>query len=131
MQIIKSARAGSAAQQRTDTFTGTVWADTVMAQTDGVSINTVSFSPGARTHWHHHDGGQVLVVTAGAGHIYDRDGNGGPIATGDVVFIEPGVEHWHGAGPDSFLVHLAISLQTNNWLEAVTDEQYAADVARA
>ena len=47
------------------------------------------------------------------------------------MFIEPGIEHWHGAGPDSFMVHLAISLQTNNCLDAVTDEQYAADVARA
>ncbi len=128
MKIIKNARAGAPAKLRDDTFTGTVWADPGMPETDGVSITTVSFAPGARTHWHRHDGGQILVVTAGAGHVYDRDGNGGPIAAGDAVFIEPDVEHWHGAGPDSFMVHLAISLKTNNWLEPVTDEQYAAGV---
>jgi len=131
MRIIKGGRAGGAAEHRTSTFTGTVWGDPAMEPTDGVQIGTVSFQPGARTHRHRHDGGQVLVVTAGAGHVYDRDGNGGPIAAGDIVFIPPDVEHWHGAGPDTFMVHLAISLQTNNWLEPVTDEQYAEGTGRA
>jgi quercetin dioxygenase-like cupin family protein len=124
MQIIKGGRAGQASQQRTDTFTGTVFGDVVMGQSDGVAINSVSFAPGARTHWHHHDAGQVLIVTSGAGYVFDRDGKGGPNTVGDVVFIPPDEEHWHGAGPDTFMVHLAISLKHNEWLEPVTDEQY-------
>ena len=64
------------AELRTATFTGTVWGDPVLAETDGVTINTVSFAPGARTHWHSHDGGQVLVVTSGLGRVADRDGEG-------------------------------------------------------
>jgi quercetin dioxygenase-like cupin family protein len=126
MKIIKGGRAGDPAEQRTATFTGTVWGDSVLPETDGVLINSVSFAPGARTHWHHHNGGQILIVTSGAGKIYDRTGEGGEITSGDVVFIEPGVEHWHGAGPDTTLVHLAISLQGHEWLEEVSDEDYRA-----
>ena len=99
IHVMKGGRAGVPSELRTATFTGTVWGDPVLAETDGVTINSVSFAPGARTHWHSHDGGQVLVVTSGSGRIYDRDGNGSPISAGDVVFIEPGVEHWHGARP--------------------------------
>ena len=124
MHIIKGGRSGAPAALRSETFTGTVWGDPVLPQTDGVLINSVSFAPGARTHWHSHDGGQVLIVTSGSGRVYARDGLGGEIGTGDVVFIPPGVEHWHGAGPDSPMVHTAISLQGHDWLEPVTDDEY-------
>jgi quercetin dioxygenase-like cupin family protein len=124
IHVMKGGRAGVPSELRTATFTGTVWGDPVLAETDGVTINSVSFAPGGRTHWHSHDGGQVLVVTSGAGRIYDRDGNGSPISTGDVVFIEPGVEHWHGAAPDSYMVHLAISISGHDWLEPVSDAEY-------
>jgi quercetin dioxygenase-like cupin family protein len=124
MRIIKGGRDGAASQHRTETFTGTVWGDPVMPATDGVQINSVSFAPGARTNWHRHEAGQVLIVTSGAGLVYDRDGDGGAITTGDVVFIPPGVEHWHGAGADSYMVHLAVSLRTTEWLQPVTDAEY-------
>jgi quercetin dioxygenase-like cupin family protein len=91
IHVIKQGRAGTPAELRTATFTGTVWGDPVLAETDGVTINTVSFSPGARTHWHSHDGGQVLVVTSGLGRVAGRDGEGSAIAAGDVVFIPPKV----------------------------------------
>jgi quercetin dioxygenase-like cupin family protein len=125
IHVIKHGRAGVPAELRTATFTGTVWGDPVLADTDGVTINTVSFSPGARTHWHSHDGGQVLVVTSGCGRVADRDGDGDAIATGDIVFIPPGLEHWHGATGESPMVHIAISLQGHDWLEAVSDADYA------
>ena len=124
IHVMKGGRAGMPSELRTATFTGTVWGDPVMAETSGVTINSVSFAPGARTHWHSHDGGQVLVVTSGAGRVYDRDGSGSPISAGDVVFIEPGVEHWHGAAPDSYMVHLAISISGHDWLEPVSDADY-------
>jgi quercetin dioxygenase-like cupin family protein len=126
IHVMKGGRAGVPSQLRTGTFTGTVWGDPVMADTAGVLINSVSFAPGGRTHWHSHDGGQVLVVTSGRGLVYDRDGGGSAITAGDVVFIEPGVEHWHGAAPDSSMVHLAISLNGHEWLEPVADADYEA-----
>ena len=72
---------------------------------------------------------QVLVVTHGAGFVRTRDGEGGRIAAGDIVHIAAGEEHWHGAAPDSYLLHVAISLGSATWLEPVSDEAYAAGVA--
>jgi quercetin dioxygenase-like cupin family protein len=124
MKINRGREAGTRSEQRTATFTGEVWGDPVLPETDGVLINNVFFAPGARTHWHTHHQGQILVVTAGEGRARARDGNGGELAAGDVVWIPPGEEHWHGAAPDSYLLHLAISLGGHDWLEPVTDEEY-------
>jgi quercetin dioxygenase-like cupin family protein len=89
-----------------------------------VLINNVFFAPGARTHWHMHHQGQILVVTAGGGRARARDGSGGELAAGDIVWIPPGEEHWHGAAPDSYMLHLAISLGGHDWLDPVTDGEY-------
>jgi quercetin dioxygenase-like cupin family protein len=124
MKINHGREAGTSSEQRTATFTGEVWGDPVLPETDGVLINNVFFAPGARTHWHTHHQGQVLVVTAGEGRARARDGSGGKLAAGDVVWIPPGEEHWHGAGPDSYMLHLAISLGGHDWLDPVTDEEY-------
>jgi quercetin dioxygenase-like cupin family protein len=124
MKINRGREAGTAAELRTATFTGEVWADAVLSETDGVLINNVFFAPGARTHWHTHHQGQILVVAAGEGRGRARDGSGGKLTVGDVVWIPPGEEHWHGAGPDSYMLHLAISLGGHDWLDPVTDEEY-------
>ena len=124
MKINRGREAGTGSEQRTATFTGEVWGDPVLPETDGVLINNVFFAPGARTHWHTHDQGQILVVTAGEGCARARDGSGGALAAGDVVWIPPGEEHWHGAAPDSYLLHLAISLGGHDWLDPVTDGEY-------
>ena len=126
MRIAKGRVAGAASEERGPTFTGRVWVDPVLAAEDDVSVNSVFFEPGARTHWHTHAIGQVLHVTHGAGFVGRRDGTGGPIGAGDVVHIAAGEEHWHGAAPDSYLLHVAVSLGDADWLDAVTDEQYAA-----
>ena len=110
-----------------DWFTGAVYIDPVAAVSGAsrVSASNVHFTPGARTHWHTHAIGQVLYVTHGAGFVRRRDGVGGPIRAGDVVHIAGGEEHWHGAAPDSYLLHVAISLGAADWLHAVTDDEYA------
>jgi quercetin dioxygenase-like cupin family protein len=123
---IARGRADAPSEQRSSTFTGRVWADPVLAASDGVTVNVVFFEPGARTHWHAHEIGQVLHVTHGAGWVQARDGEGGPITAGDVVHIGPGEEHWHGAAPGSYLLHVAVSLGVNEWLEPVSDDDYAA-----
>jgi quercetin dioxygenase-like cupin family protein len=109
-------------------FTGTVHAYLTMPATDGVTINTVNFAPGARTYWHTHEHGQILQVLAGSGCIAtERDGIR-PLRAGDTVWCPPGERHWHGAAPDSYLTHTAISLGTTSWAEEVAAEQYTAPI---
>ena len=111
-----------------DYFTGTVRIDAPFAGSGALSGATVTFEPGARTAWHTHPLGQTLLVVSGLGRV-QRDG--GPvqdIRPGDIVWIEPGEKHWHGAAPDCAMSHIAIAeLQHGSpvtWLEKVTDDQY-------
>jgi quercetin dioxygenase-like cupin family protein len=108
-------------------FTGTAWIEPVLERTDGMAVNSVFFSPGARTHWHRHEGGQALYVTAGEGWVGTRDGDPVRVRTGDTVWTGPGEEHWHGANAQTFLVHLGFSLGTSDFRDPVTDEQYPVD----
>ena len=126
MKISHARVAGKPSELRGQTFTGDVWADPVLPETEGVTINNVFFTPGARTHWHTHDRGQVLHVLAGEGRACLRGGSPEVIRAGDVVFFEPGEEHWHGATSGSYMLHLAISLGGHDWLDPVTDEEYAS-----
>lgn len=107
-----------------NTFTGQVWADPVMPTTDGVTINNVFFSPGARTFWHAHGTGQVLHVTAGRGWVC-KDGEAPqPIRMGDFVWIGPGERHWHGAAEDSYMIHTATSIGQTSWQDEVSAQDY-------
>lgn len=119
---------GEPSDLRGPTFTGQVWAEPVLKDVPGVTVNTVFFPPAARTNWHTHETGQILIVTHGRGFAINAAGDGGPLLPGDVVWFEPGERHWHGGGPDSYLTHIAISLGVTDWEEAVTDEQYQAAV---
>jgi len=128
VQIVRGrAHQGVATQNRTDTFTGTVWGDPVLPTTaEGNTINSVTFAPGARTYWHHHSGGQVLVVTAGLGWVCPYGERPQPIRAGDVVWVPPGERHWHGGTADTVMTHLAVSIGRTVWLGEVSDEEYRA-----
>ena len=105
-------------------FTGSVYPYMTMPSTDGITINTVNFTPCARTFWHSHENGQILQVLAGRGLIQTQ---GEPVQTlrsGDTVWVPPGEQHWHGAAPDSFMTHTAISLGITKWADAVSDTDY-------
>lgn len=112
-------------------FTGQTYL-TMLSNKDDVfnaPIGNVTFEPGARTNWHKHDGGQILLVLNGEGRYQEKGKEIQVLQKGDVVRITPGVVHWHGAAPESWFVHL--SLETNahqngktDWLDAVTDEEY-------
>ncbi len=116
-------------------FTGSVRVDRLFdaqgpARASGASV---TFEPGARTAWHSHPLGQILVVTAGCGRVQRW---GGPVETirpGDVVRIAPGEKHWHGAAPATAMTHMAIQEQLDgkaaDWFEHVDDAQYAASPA--
>ena len=94
------------------------------------SVASVSFEPGARTAWHRHPLGQILIVTAGTGWVQARGGPVEEMREGDVVWTPPGVKHWHGATPTTGVTHLAIVENPTDraveWLEHVSDEQYRA-----
>jgi quercetin dioxygenase-like cupin family protein len=97
----------------------------------------VTFEPGARTAWHSHPLGQTLVVTTGTGWVQKWGEQAQDIREGDVVWIPPGVKHWHGATASTRMTHLAIQEQvdgrTVTWMEQVSEDQYrdAGAVPRA
>ncbi len=91
-------------------------------------ISNVAFEKGARTNWHIHPGGQIILVIEGEG-LYQEKGNAIQIMKkGDVVKFNPFVEHWHGASADSHMTHIAINPNSEkglvDWLSKVTDEEY-------
>jgi quercetin dioxygenase-like cupin family protein len=127
VKITRGRAPDAVTQHSQDTFTGLVWRDPVLPPTDGVMINNVFFAPGARTNWHRHENGQVLHVTAGAGLICTEGERPQRLRAGDTVWVPPGETHWHGAGRDGYLLHLAISLGKTDWDRPVRDEEYGAD----
>ena len=124
MKVFHGRADGAVSEQRSGTGTGTVFGDPVMPTTDGVTINTVFFAPGARTFWHTHEHGQVLHVTAGKGWICVAGGEPEVIRQGDIVWIPAGERHWHGASAESYLVHIAISIGKITWQEEVAEKDY-------
>jgi quercetin dioxygenase-like cupin family protein len=124
MKIMRNAHSGAPAQRRSETFTGLVYADPVLDAADGAAVNGVFFAPGARTYWHSHGSGQILYVVAGQGLICSEGGHSEIIGAGDLVWVPPGERHWHGGGPSTTLLHLAVSLGPTTWLQEVTDEEY-------
>jgi quercetin dioxygenase-like cupin family protein len=111
-------------------FTGSVRVDPLFAanQPPNTSGAYVTFEPGARSAWHTHPMGQVLVVTAGVGRVRRWGGPVEEIRPGDVIWTPPGVKHWHGAAPGVAMSHLALQETANgknvDWMEKVSDEQY-------
>ena len=97
-------------------------------ETFNSSIGNVTFDAGARTNWHKHSGGQILLVTAGEGRYQEKGKDIQILKKGDVVKIQPNVEHWHGAAPDSNFAHISIEPNIPNnkttWLKPVTDKEY-------
>lgn len=92
------------------------------------SVGQVDFMPGARTAWHTHPAGQLLIITEGRGWVQEEGQPVREIKAGDVVWIEPGVKHWHGAAKDSRMSHIAIAYMRDgkavDWKELVNDDQY-------
>ena len=111
-------------------FTGQTYL-TMLSNKDEVwnsSIGNVTFEPGARTNWHKHSGGQILLVLAGEGRYQERGGQIRILKAGDVVRIPLNVEHWHGAAPNSWFTHISVETNLPNnqttWLEPVHEDEY-------
>jgi quercetin dioxygenase-like cupin family protein len=115
-------------------FTGTVWQDPIVEAPEPARIRAVrvAFEPGARTHWHTHPLGQTLYVVSGVGRAQKEGEPVHEIKAGDTVWIAPGEKHWHGAGPETGMVHIAMQEAKGGthveWLEPVSDADYGASV---
>jgi len=131
---VKITASGSqpSAKGPTDWFTGTVRIDPLFAANAPARAagNAVTFEPGARTAWHAHPLGQTLIVTFGRGWVQREGGPAEEIHPGDVVSIEPGEKHWHGASATTAMTHIAIQEALDGkaveWMEHVSDDQYRA-----
>jgi quercetin dioxygenase-like cupin family protein len=123
MEYARGRKGGQGSAYGTGTFTGDAMLDPVLAE-PGMRVNSVVFSPGGRTFWHSHAGGQVLMVSSGRGMVETRDGDRAVLEPGDAVWAPPGEVHWHGAAPGSFLAHTAISIGETTWEEEVTEDHY-------
>ena len=111
-------------------FTGTVRIDPLIgvnppARAFGASV---TFEPGARTAWHTHPLGQILIISSGCGWVQQEGGAVEEVHPGDVVWFPPGVKHWHGATATTAMSHLAIQEELDGkaveWMEHVSDSQY-------
>lgn len=114
-----------------DHFTGRVWFGPMYppAHAEDLNVLGVTFEPGARTDWHTHPAGQVLSVVSGSGLVGTADGEIVRVGPGDTVYAPAGELHWHGAAPDSPMMHLSITYGgATQWApEKVTDDQYGTD----
>lgn len=116
-------------------FTGSVQQEPIVEAPAPARVRAVvvSFAPGARTAWHTHPLGQTLFVTSGVGRFQTAGGPVTEILPGDRIWIPPGEKHWHGAAPETAMVHIAIHEAAEDgshvtWMEHVTDEDYLAPV---
>ena len=108
-------------------FTGQSYLKALAQAPDGhFGVGNVTFEPGCRNNWHRHLGGnQILLVTGGQG-LYQEAGKPAQLLRqGDVVVVADGVKHWHGATADSWFSHVAITVGQAEWLEEVSDQDYA------
>jgi len=104
------------------TFTGDVRIAPLHRDAE-LAVNRVSFRAGARTYWHTHEHGQLLLVTAGQGWVAGEDGTRHRLGPGDLVWTGADETHWHGATEDADLTHLAVSLGVTTWFDEVADER--------
>ena len=109
-----------------DWFTGDVWIDSIVQPSDHSTLNVgaVHFTPGARTAWHSHDGGQTLYVTEGRGLVQSRGKEVVELRPGDVHLALDGQEHWHGADHEHLMTHITITHGPATWGDHVTDAEY-------
>jgi quercetin dioxygenase-like cupin family protein len=110
-------------------FIGTAWLQPLVAgdSLNPTAVGNVTFEPGARTKWHLHPAGQILLATGGVGYYQEKGSPKKLLRKGDVVKCPPNVPHWHGASRDQKFIQIAITSSQNGatvWLQPVTDEEY-------
>ncbi|MBB2700102.1 cupin domain-containing protein [Rhizobium phaseoli] len=130
---IKPAGSRPSMKPPADYFTGAVRQDPLIEPPAPARVRatSVTFEPGARTAWHTHPLGQTLIVTSGRGLAQSWGEEIREIRAGDTVWFAPGEKHWHGAGHDTAMTHIAIHEAVDgkhvDWMEKVSDAQYAGE----
>lgn len=112
-----------------DNFKGTAYLQMLMDadSLNPISVGNVTFEPGARSKWHIHPAGQILLVIDGVGYYQEKGQPKKILRKGDAIKCLPNIPHWHGASADTAFVQVAITGREKGetvWLEAVTDTQY-------
>jgi quercetin dioxygenase-like cupin family protein len=112
-----------------DNFTGTAYFQMLIAadSLNPTAVGNVTFEPGARSKWHSHPAGQILLAVDGVGYYQEKGQPKKILRKGDAVKCPPNVPHWHGASADTAFVQIAITGREKGetvWLEAVTDSVY-------
>lgn len=112
-------------------FTGTVRLEEISPAGPATRVVRVTFEPGARTAWHTHPHGQLLMISEGVARVQVAVEPIRDVPAGDVIWFPPGERHWHGAAPGARMVHVAIQQAdekgaTTTWLEHVTATEYDA-----
>lgn len=116
-----------------DNFTGSAYLQ-ILVQPDSlnaVAVGNVTFEPGARSKWHMHPAGQILLVMDGVGYYREKGQPKRILRKGDVVKCPPNIPHWHGASSDTAFVQVAITGREKGetiWLNSVTDEEYNSEL---
>ncbi|MCX6216237.1 cupin domain-containing protein [Spirosoma sp.] len=111
-------------------FTGTVWVQPLVDNDSVYNLisGSVTFEPGARTNWHIHPTGQILMITEGAGYHQIKGQPRELIRKGEVVKCPPNVPHWHGASSGSSMTHIYMIPNTEKgivqWMQPVSEEEY-------
>lgn len=94
-----------------------------------LSGGLVTFQPRARTNWHTHPFGQLLIIVEGHGRVQEWGEKAQDVYPGDLVWFPAGIKHWHGGALDSLMRHYALQEEKDGsaaqWLEPVSDVQYA------
>lgn len=120
----------TAVRQPADRATGAVWSETLAEYGNPIiAINRSHFAPGARTCWHLHRFGQVLIIETGVAVIQEEGGPRQQLGPGSTIVCEPGTRHWHGASPGTTMTQLAVTPADEEgeyavWERQVTDEEY-------
>lgn len=116
-----------------DNFTGEVWLENLI-QADSLnqnSVGSVTFEPGARSKWHSHPAGQILLVISGVGYYQEKGQPKKILRKGDAIKCPAGIAHWHGASSGSQFVQVAVTGREKGetiWLAAVTDKEYNSGI---
>lgn len=110
-------------------FVGTAWLQPLVQpdSNNKLQVGNVSFEPGARTRWHKHPAGQILLAIDGLGYYQEQGSAKRLLRKGDVVKCPADTPHWHGAAPDEKFIQVAINsieAGVTVWLNGVTEEEY-------
>jgi 4-carboxymuconolactone decarboxylase len=113
----------------TDNYTGTIWLNELNHPDSNFTFSLAQavYAPGAKLDWHIHPGGQYLLIIEGKGYYQEKGQPARIVQKGDIIKCLPGVEHWHGAAPNSSFSYVAVTpIQKGKtiWLRRVTDEEY-------